>query len=43
VDALRAAGGQVRFIVIKDGGHNIWTSVYTDPAFYQWLLDHHKS
>jgi predicted esterase len=42
VDALRAAGGQVQFSVVDGGGHNIWTDIYTDQAFYDWLLKHEK-
>ena len=42
VDALRKAGGQVQFDVIDGGGHNIWTDIYTDQAFYNWLLAQSK-
>lgn len=42
VDALRAAGGQVRFDIVAGGGHNIWSAFYSDPDFYQWLLAQHK-
>ena len=43
VDAIRSAGGQVQFTVVEGGGHNIWTEIYSDPAFYMWLLDHSRS
>ena len=42
VDAIRSAGGKVKFTVIKGGGHNIWTDIYSDPAFYEWLLDNSR-
>lgn len=38
VEALRKAGGNVRFDIIQGGGHDVWTDVYANPAFYEWLL-----
>lgn len=38
VDAVRAAGGQVRFTVYPDIGHNAWDPAYADPQLYEWLL-----
>lgn len=38
VDAVREAGGQVRFTVYADVGHNAWDRAYADPALYTWLL-----
>ena len=38
VDALKEAGGNVRFSVLE--GHDTWTNTYSDPAFYDWLLQH---
>lgn len=38
VKALRQAGGTPRFDVIDGGGHDVWTAVYENPAFYEWLL-----
>lgn len=38
VDAVRAAGGQVKFSVYPDVGHNAWDLAYADPALYAWLL-----
>jgi len=42
MDAIKSAGGQVQFTVIEAGGHNIWTDFYSDPAFYEWLLDNSR-
>jgi predicted peptidase len=38
VDAVKAAGGNVKFTVYPDAGHDIWTRTYDDPELYQWLL-----
>ena len=38
VDALKAAGGNVKFTVYPDVGHNAWDPAYADPALYAWLL-----
>jgi predicted peptidase len=42
VDALISAGGDVQLTMIEGGGHNIWTDIYSDPGFYNWLLSHEK-
>lgn len=42
VDAVRAAGGNVKFTVYPDAGHDIWTRTYADPALYQWLLEQRR-
>lgn len=42
VDALRACGGDVKFTVYPDAGHDAWTRAYEDPALYDWLLAHHR-
>lgn len=38
VEAVRAAGGQVRFTVYPEVGHAAWDPAYDDPALYDWLL-----
>lgn len=38
VEALRACGGNVRYTVYPDLGHDAWTRTYDDPALYEWLL-----
>ena len=40
VDALRAAGGDVRFTLYPDLAHDSWTRAYDEPALYQWMLSH---
>jgi predicted esterase len=38
VEALRKAGVEVTFDVLDDHDHDVWTTTYSDPAFYAWLL-----
>ncbi len=40
VDAVQAAGGNVKFTIYPDGGHDVWTETYANPALYEWLLQH---
>ena len=37
-DAIKRAGGNVRFSVLANHDHDVWTDTYADPAFYAWLL-----
>jgi predicted peptidase len=37
-DALKAAGGNVRYTEIMGGGHNVWDLVYGSPQFSDWLF-----
>ena len=39
VDALRQAGGNVKFTVYPNAGHDAWTETYADPKLYDWLLE----
>ena len=43
VRALRGAGGDVRFTVYPDAGHDSWTETYANPEVYEWLLGHRLS
>ncbi len=43
VRALRNAGGDVRFTVYPDAGHDAWTETYANPEVYEWLLSHRLS
>lgn len=38
VDAIKAAGGNVKFTVYPDAGHDSWTETYDNPKLYEWLL-----
>lgn len=43
VTALRACGGNVRFTVYAEAGHNSWTAAYDNPELYKWFLSNHRS
>jgi len=38
VTAVNAAGGQAKFTLYPDVGHNAWDPAYVDPALYAWLM-----
>lgn len=38
VDALTTCGGNVKFTVYPEAGHDAWTQTYENPEFYGWLL-----
>jgi len=38
--ALRAAGGDVRYTEYPRVGHNAWDPAYSDPDFFPWLFSH---
>ncbi len=38
VNVLKACGGDVRFTVYPEAGHDSWTETYDNPALYDWLL-----
>lgn len=40
VKALRAAGGDVKFTLYRNAGHDSWTQAYANPRLYRWLLEH---
>ena len=42
VDALEACGGEVRFTIYPEVGHDAWTETYANPALYDWLLEHQR-
>lgn len=37
-EALRAAGGNVRYTEFLGGGHNAWDAAYASPQFQEWLF-----
>lgn len=43
VDALEAAGGNVKFTVYPGVGHDSWTRTYNNPDVYEWLLSHRRT
>jgi len=38
VEALKKAGGNVKFTVYPEAKHDAWTETYANPELYQWLL-----
>jgi predicted esterase len=42
VEALREAGGNVKFSVLEGHDHDVWTDTYSDSKFYDWLLQYHR-
>jgi predicted esterase len=42
VNALKEAGGNIKFSLLPGHDHDVWTDTYSDPAFYDWLLAQHK-
>jgi predicted peptidase len=42
VETLKKCGGNVRFTVYPDAGHDSWTQTYDNPDLYSWLLEHKR-
>ena len=42
VRALQLAGGNVKFTVYPEAGHDSWTQTYANPQLYAWLLSNRK-
>jgi predicted peptidase len=42
VNVLEACGGNVRFTVYPDAGHDCWTRTYNNPELYEWFLQHRR-
>jgi len=40
VDQLKSVGGNVRFTIYPEAGHDSWTETYENPALYAWFLEH---
>jgi predicted peptidase len=43
VDALKRSGGQVKFTIYPDAGHDCWTETYANPKLYEWLLEQKRT
>jgi predicted peptidase len=39
VEAIKAAGGEVRYTEYDGVGHNSWDKAFAEPDFFKWLLD----
>jgi predicted peptidase len=42
VEALKAAGSDVKYTEYAGVGHDSWTATYKDPKFYEWLFAQKK-
>ena len=42
VDALKRAGGDVKFTRYPDARHDSWTATYNNQELYDWLLKHKR-
>jgi predicted peptidase len=38
IEAMKQAGGNVKFTVYPEAGHDSWTETYANPELYEWLL-----
>ena len=38
VEALKKAGGDPKFTIYPEAGHDSWTQAYNTPELYEWLL-----
>ncbi len=43
VEALREAGGDPKFTIYPEAGHDSWTEAYAGRALYDWFLQHRRS
>ena len=43
VDALRAAGGDVAFIVYPNVKHDAWTQTFADERLYWWMMQQRRT
>ena len=43
VDAMKAAGGDVKLTLYPEAGHDSWTETYNNPELYTWFLSHTRS
>ena len=39
VQAVQSAGGNVKFTVYTEGGHDSWSETYANQAVFDWLLE----
>jgi predicted peptidase len=40
VAALKKAGGDPKFTIYPEAGHDSWSETYNNPEFYKWLMSH---
>ncbi len=42
VNAIRKRGGDVKFTIYPEAGHDSWTESYKNQELYDWFLEHSK-
>ena len=42
VQALKAAGSNVKYTIYSFANHNSWTETYNNPELYKWMLEQKK-
>jgi hypothetical protein len=42
VDALKQAGGNVRFTALEGYDRDVWTDTFINPEFFDWFLQYQK-
>lgn len=42
VDAVNQCGGNAKFTVYPDDGHDAWSDTYANQEIYSWMLEHKK-
>jgi len=42
VEALKAAGADVKYTRYPGVGHDCWTQSYNNPELFEWFLSHHR-
>ena len=43
VDAVKKAGGRIKYTEYPGVGHDSWTKTYGNPKLYEWLLSHSRN
>jgi predicted peptidase len=43
VDALEKNGGNPRYTIYPEAGHDSWTQAYNTPELYEWLLQQKRT
>ena len=42
VESVKKGGGDVKFTVYPEAGHDSWTQTYENPEMWDWLLSHKR-
>lgn len=42
IEAVKKAGGEVKYTLYPDAAHDSWTATYDNPELYKWLLEHKR-